>query len=336
MRNTYTITTTLLALICILSLLGGCKKDDNTPTPISNGNGNGTPISANGLVTSWNPVKPYPDQVITLHGGPFNTDPAQNIVDAWGGIFTIISVNDSVLVVQPPSNMEEDYITPGGFTSLIIQSGNSIDTIPYIHWKRMVHVYHMVDNISENVFGQPCRVGDSILFAGSGFTTNGLGVVVAGSTVQTPSAVDSGYHCEASLRLPPDVFGYNEDESIIENHDITIVNSDGRTGTLTLPIGISPRARVTSFDTPVCCYSIADMEQNGTVINIELRGHNLKQCNSAQVLGPVTVPLPLPATYSDHVSWVLTPLNITPGNYTMTIKTCTGGPLSTEYFTVNP
>ena len=324
----------LAALSCLSLLIASCKKDD-TPPPISNGGGGGGSVGTDGLIASWSPVKPYSDDVITLTGGPFNTTASQNIVDAWGGIFSVISASATELVVQPPANME-DIIPVGGYTSLIVQSGSSVDTIPYIYWKRPMDVYHMVDNISENVFGQPCRVGDSILFAGSGFTTNGLGVLVAGNTVNTPTAVDSAYHCEASLRIPPDVFGYQEDESLIENHDITIVNSDGRSATLNLPIGISPRSIVTSFGTPVCCYSIDEMQLNGTVINIELFGRNLKQCNTATLYGPVTLPLALPATYSSHVSWVLTPGNIVPGNYSMSILTCNGGPLSTAYFTVNP
>ena len=327
--------TFLLVLSSLILLICACKKDDDTPPTSNNGGGGIGPPVGGDIVASWSPVKPYADDVITITGGPFTTNASQNIVDAWGGIFTVVSVSATELVVQPPANME-DIIPVGGFTSLIVQSGNSADTIPYIYWKRPMGVYHMVDNLSEFVFGQPCRVGDSILFAGSGFTTDGLGVLVAGNAVSMPTAVDSGYHCEASLRIPPDVFGYEEDESIIENHNITIVNSDGRTATLNLPIGISPKARVTGFDTPVCCYSISEMLTNGTVINIELTGHNLKQCNTAQVIGPVTIPLPLPATYSDHVSWVLTPGNLTPGSYTMTIRTCAGGPLSSESFTVNP
>lgn len=280
-------------------------------------------------------MKPYADDVITLTGGPFNTMASQNTVDAWGGIFTVMSVSETELVVQPPDDME-DIIPVGGYTSLIVQSGSKVDTIPYLFWKRPMKVYHMVDNISENVFGQPCRVGDSILFAGSGFTTDGLGVLVAGSSVDMPTAVDSAYHCEASLRIPPDVFGYQEDESLVENHDITIVNSDGRMATLNLPIGVAPKSTVTSFGTPVCCYSIAEMQENGTVVNIELFGRNLKQCNTATLYGPVTLPLPLPAAYSDHVSWVLTPGNLVPGSYSMTVQTCSGGPLSIAYFTVNP
>ncbi len=329
MRN-ISISTVVLCAV----LLHACKKDDDA-TPSPGGGGGGTPVPSNGLVANWSPVKPYADDVITLTGGPFNTSTSQNTVDAWGGIFTVVSVSPTELVVQPPTNME-DIIPVGGYTSLIVQSGNNVDTIPYIFWKRPMQVYHMVDNISENVFGQPCRVGDSVLFAGSGFTTDGLGVMVAGNSVGVPTAVDSAYHCEASLRIPPNVFGYQEDESLVENHDITIVNSDGRAATLNLPIAVAPKSIVTSFSTPVCCYSQSDMSTNGTVINIELYGRNLKQCNTAQVIGPITVPLPLPATYSDHVSWVLTPANTPPGNYTITITTCSGGPLATDYFTVNP
>jgi hypothetical protein len=69
-----------LLSLTLLLLATACKKDDDdTANPSgggNNGGGGGGNIGAD-LITSWSPLVPYRDQVVTFTGGPFNTDLAR-------------------------------------------------------------------------------------------------------------------------------------------------------------------------------------------------------------------------------------------------------------------
>jgi hypothetical protein len=103
-----------LLSLTLLLLATACKKDDDdTANPSgggNNGGGGGGNIGAD-LITSWSPLVPYRDQVVTFTGGPFNTDLAENSITAWGEPFEVLTVTSTQITARPGPNM--DTAVPG-------------------------------------------------------------------------------------------------------------------------------------------------------------------------------------------------------------------------------
>jgi hypothetical protein len=311
--------------ICFLSLTAAiavsfvaCKKDDD-PAPSSGGGGtNGGGTNGTGPFTAWSPLKPYPDDVITLSGGPFNTNAAQNTVSALGDAFTIVSVSATQLQVRPPADFAP---TSGGFSNLYIQSGNSYDTIPYLYWKRPMDLRTLDDNVDQIFFGSPARAGDSVAFNASGCTPTGMSMSLNGQSIPGPFAVDSAYYCTIGFRIPLS-FGSGTDESTLTNAVLRATNADGRTDTLTIAFAPTPDMRIDGIELlgGGSSFSISQMNSNGQVLNFIVEGRYLHST------APWTLTGPSPANgtlgvggYPNEVPLVVNPVSMQPGAYNLSV-----------------
>ncbi|MBL7947266.1 MAG: hypothetical protein JNN32_14475 [Flavobacteriales bacterium] len=314
MRNT-----TFLILGSLLLVIASCKKDDDTPPPTGGGGGNGGGgTNGNGLVTAWSPLKPYPDDVITLSGGPFNTNAAQNAVSALGDAFTIVSVSATQLQVRPPADFAP---TSGGFSNLYIQSGNSYDTIPYLYWKRPMDLRTLEDNVDQNFFGSPARAGDSVVFNASGCTLNGMSMSLNGQSIPGPFAVDSAYYCTIGFRIPLS-FGSGTDESTLTNAMLSATNADGRTDTLTIAFAPTPDMRINDLVLlgGGSTFSISQMNSNGQVLNFIVEGRYLHSTTPWTLTGPSPANGTLGVSgYPNEAPLVVNPVSMQPGAYNLSV-----------------
>jgi hypothetical protein len=310
----------LLSLTLIL-LITACKKDDDTPPSSSGGGGGGKGgggTNGNGLVTSWSPLKPYRDDVITLTGGPFNTNEAMNSVTSLGDAFDIISVSGTQLVVQPPNGWAP---TSGGFSNLYIQSGNAMDTIPYIYWKRPMRVIQLEDNLDDFLFGAPARPGDSVVVYGSGFTPSGMSVNIGGTTQPGPYFVDSAFYGRIHFRIPVSM-GSGDNESTLTTNLLTVSNADGRTDTLTIGWAPTPDMEIYSLDLlgGGSVFGLSEMNGSGQVLNFIVNGKYLRADATWNLSGPSPTNGTLGVGgYPNTVPIVVNPVSMSPGNYTLQI-----------------
>ncbi len=316
--------TQLLIAITGLVLVAGCKKEDDT-APSPGGGGGGTDTTGNngsGLVTSWSPIKPYYDDAVTLIGGPFNTDPAQNSVVSVGYDFDILSVSSTQLVVRAPDN----FLPVGGLVgSLLINSGGVLDTIHNVHWKQPMNLLVLADNFDDGLAGAPGRPGDSLLFEGRGFTTNGMVVTINGQGM-APIAVDSALQCDLSFRVPVNM-GVGEDESVITTAFVVATNADGRSDTLTIPWGASPDQEVFSLELlgGGGFFDQSDMVNNGQVFNFTVNGRYLFGSTPWILWGPSPGIQAAAGTlgvggYPNEAHLVINPASLALGTYQMNVE----------------
>jgi hypothetical protein len=322
----------LLLSLLALALIASCKKEDDN-APSGNGGGGGTDTTGNGgngLVTSWSPVKPYPDDAITLTGGPFNTDVAQNSVVSLGDDFDILSVSGTQLVVRAPVGF---YPIGGGVAGLFIQSGSAADTINPLYWKRPMNLITFADNLDDGLAAAPARPGDSLVFDGSGFTLSGMSVMINGQGMPA-IAVDSSLQCEMSFRVPVSM-GVGEDESVITTATIVATNADGRSDTLTFPWGASPDHEVFGIELEGggVFFDQSDMVNNGQVFNFRVYGRHLFGSTPWTLWGPGVGQVNTAGTlgvggYPDEAWIVINPAGLALGTYNLQLA---GGSI---YFTL--
>ena len=311
-----------LAAFIALSAVA-CKKDDDTP-PSSGGGGGGNNNggggnNGSGLVTGWSPLKPYPDDLITLTGGTFNTDLAQNSVSALGDEFTIESVTTTQLQVRPPAGFEP---TAGGFSNLYIQSGNNYDTIPYIYWKRPMDLLHLEDNVDQIFFGSPARAGDSVVFNASGCTPTGMSLSLDGQSIPGPFAVDSGYYCTIGFRIPVSL-GSGTDENATTTGVLTATNADGRSDALSITWAPTPDMRIDGIELigGGSVFSISEMNSNGQVLNFRVFGRYLHSTAPWTLSGPSAASGTLGVGgYPNEVPLVVNPVSMQPGAYNLSVQ----------------
>lgn len=309
----------LILTFCAV-LITACKKEDD-PTPSGGGGNNGGGGTGSGLVTSWSPQKPYYDDAITLTGGPFNTDPAQNSVVSLGDDFDILSVSSTQLVVRAPSG----YFPAGGSNgTLFITSGSGADTLPLI-WKRPMNILTFADNLDDGLSAAPGRPGDSLVFDGSGFTTNGMQVTINGNAMG-PIAVDSAMSCDLSFRVPVSM-GAGEDESVITTAFVVATNADGRSDTLTIPWGASPDEEVFSLELQGggVFFDQSDMVGNGQVFNFTVNGRYLFSSTPWTLWGPIAGQQADAGTlgvggYPNQASIVINPGSLALGTYNLVVE----------------
>lgn len=270
--------------LCCAVLLIACKKEDEPAPSSGGGGGGGTGNNGSGLVTSWSPVKPYYEDAITLNGGPFNIDVAQNSVVSLGDDFDIVSVSSTQLVVRAPEN----FLPVGGLvSSLFINSGGGLDTIHAMNWKRTMNLLSLADNLDDGLSAAPGRPGDSLVFDGSGFTTSGMSLSVDGQGIPGPIAVDSSLLCTMSFRVPVSL-GQGEDESVITTATLIATNADGRSDTITFPWGASPDEEVFNIELEGggVFFDQSDMVGNGLVFNFKVNGRYLFTSTPWTLWGP--------------------------------------------------
>lgn len=311
--------------ISFAALIIGCKKEDDT-APSPGGGGSGTDTTGNngnGLVTAWSPVKPYPEDAITLTGGPFNTDAAQNSVVSLGDDFDILSVGGTQLVVRAP----DGFFPVGGLVStLFITSGAASDTIQSMNWKRSMKLLSFADNFDDGLSAAPARPGDSLLFDGSGFTTSGMSLSINAQGMPGPIAVDSSLWCELSFRVPVNL-GQGEDESMITTATIIASNADGRSATLTFPWGASPDEEVFNIELQGggVFFDQSDMVGNGLVFNFKVNGRHLFGSTPWTLFGPGVGQLAASGTlgvggYPDEAWVVINPASLALGTYQLQVE----------------
>jgi hypothetical protein len=310
----------LLAALALIVISAACKKEDDNAPP-SNGGGGGpdtTGTGGSGLITGWSPISPYRDQEVTFIGGPFNTNPAQNSITAWGEPFDIISVSSTQIVAVPGPNMQTAV---PGYNSVIITSGSAVDTIPYVYWRRPFDLLHFEDNLDDWVFGAPPRPGDSVVFNCISATFAGMSVSINGQNIPGPFAVDSAYYCTLGFRIPV-TMGTGTDESEITTALLSATNADGRTDTLT--IGWAPTPDMEIFDLQLLgggsTFDLSDMNGGAQVLNFMVVGKYLHP-NSPWVLSG---PSPAGGTYGsasypNEAFIVVNPISMQPGNYTLAL-----------------
>lgn len=309
-----------IAPLAIALLVASCQKDDDTP-PTSGGGGNGVDTTGNngsGLVVSWSPINPYRDQEVTFTGGPFNTDPAANNITAWGEPFDILSVTSTQIVARPGPNMQTAV---PGYNSVIINSGNAADTIPYVYWKRPFDLLHFEDNLDDWIFGAPSRPGDSVVFNCISATYEGMSVNINGQSMPGPFAVDSAFYCTIAFRIPVSM-GVGTDESTTTIAFLTATNGDGRTDTLT--IGWAPTPDMEIFGLELIgggsTFDLSDMNGLGQVLNFRVYGKYLHNNQSWTLTGPSgTVGAWGTGDYGNESFIVINPISMQEGAYALSL-----------------
>ena len=308
-----------LALLTIMLIaLTGCKKDK---TPPSGGGGSGGTggTGGGGLVTSWSPVVPYPDDVVTFTGGPFNTTPGQTSIMVVNEPFEILDITATQITARPPLDM---FIAAGGYNAPIITNGGVVDTIPYMFWKRPLELMSLLDNVDQFISGAVSRAGDSLVFRATGCTPGGMSLSLDGVNIPGPLAVDSDYICTIAFRLPVQ-FGTGSDETFITTAELRATNGDGRTHTLEIPYAPTPDMRIDGLELlgGGNLSSISALSSNGLVLNFRVYGRYLN------ALAPWTLSGPAPASgtlgvggYPSEVPIVLIPGSMQPGTYILSVE----------------
>lgn len=310
----------LLTLTCI-ALIAGCKKDDDNAPPTGGGSGGGTDTTSHiggDLVTSWSPLVPYRDQEVTFTGGPFNTDPAQNTITAWGEPFEILSVDSTHITARPGPNM--DTAVPG-YNSVIITSGNVVDTIPYVYWKRPFRLLFLEDNLDDWISGAPSRPGDDVSFRCISATYSGMSASVNGQSIPGPIVTDSAYYCIITFRIPVSM-GSGSDESTHTTALLSATNADGRTDTLT--IGWAPTPDMEIFGLELVgggsSFDLGDMIGNGQVLNFRVYGNYLHSGRPWTLSGPSgTVGTWGTSDYGPEAFIMINPVSMQEGLYTLSL-----------------
>lgn len=310
-----------IILLSTLTILSSCKKDDDNTPSAGGGNGGGTDTTGtngNGLVTSWSPVNPYRDQEVTFTGGPFNTDPAQNTITAWGEPFEILTVSSTQIIARPGPNMQTAV---PGYNSVIITSGNAVDTIPYLYWKRPFNLLHFEDNLDDWIFGAPPRPGDSVVFNFISATNTGMSISINGQSMPGPFAVDSNFYCTVAFRIPVSM-GVGSDESVVTTALMSATNADGRTDTLT--IGWAPTPDMEIFGLELIgggsTFDLSEMIGGGQVLNFRVYGKYLHSGQTWTLTGPSgTVGAWGTGNYGNEAFIVINPISMSAGTYNLWI-----------------
>ncbi|MFZ1687273.1 MAG: IPT/TIG domain-containing protein [Flavobacteriales bacterium] len=315
---------TLLALLAISLVITSCKKEDDPP-PANGGGGTGGGPNGIGLITSWSPVKPYPDDDITLTGSGFDTDLADNTVTVVGQPFTIVSASSTQLVVRPPQDFASQ-LPVGSFGTLLLESGASADTIYPLYYKRPMTLLGFDNNLDEWWVGAPPRVGDSVQYNAIGCTLQGMSVSFNGAAA-TEIDVDSAYYCLIRFRMPLSL-AVGNDETAFTTMVMTATNSDGRTDTLTQQVASSPHMVIADVEllNGAGPFDISDMNSNGDVLNFRVSGRYLKSCAQWELSGPSPTTGTLGVGgFPSEAFIVFSPLSMVAGNYQIVVLDCDGG-----------
>lgn len=312
-----------LAIICFtaLAVVSSCKKDDDTASPSGGGNngggGGGGPVGGE-LVTSWSPLVPYRDEVVTFTGGPFNTDITQNSIIAYGEPFEIISVDSTQIVARPGPDM--NTAVPG-YNTVIVTSGNVVDTIPYIYWKRPFRLLFLEDNLDDNISGAPARPGDRVEVRCISATLQGMSASINGHPIPGEITVDSNYYCIITFRIPVSM-GSGTDESEHTTALLSATNGDGRTDTLT--IGWAPTPDMQIYDLDLVgggsVFDLSEMNGNGQVLNFQVTGEYLHNGQSWTLTGPSgTTGSWGSGNYGSVAPIVINPVSMQEGSYVLSL-----------------
>lgn len=306
------------ATLAMLILVAACKKDDDdTANPGGGGNNGGGNVGAD-LITSWSPLVPYRDQVVTFNGGPFNTDMAQNSITAWGEPFEVISVTSTQITARPGPDMQTAV---PGYNSVIITSGNAVDTIPYVYWKRPFDLMFLEDNLDDIYSGAPSRPGDRSVFRCISATTTGMSISVNGQAITDAITVDSGYYCTLTFRIPVSM-GTGDDESQQTTALLSATNGDGRTDTLTIGWAPTPDMEVYGLELVGggSSFDLSDMISNGQVLNFRVYGNYLHAGQPWTLTGPSgTVGVWGTGNYGSESFIVINPVSLQDGYYVLSL-----------------
>lgn len=264
------------------------------------------------------PLVPYRDQVVTFNGGPFNTDMAQNSITAWGEPFDVISVTSTQIAARPGPDMQTAV---PGYNNVIITSGNAVDTIPYVYWKRPFDLMFLEDNLDDIYSGAPSRPGDRSVFRCISATTTGMSISVNGQAITDAIAVDSGYYCTLTFRIPVSM-GTGDDESQQTTALLSATNGDGRTDTLT--IGWSPTPDMEVYGLELVgggsSFDLSDMISNGQVLNFRVYGNYLHAGQPWTLTGPSgTVGVWGTGNYGSESFIVINPVSLQDGYYVLSL-----------------
>ncbi len=304
--------------LAMLILAAACKKDDDdTANPGGGGNNGGGNVGAD-LITSWSPLVPYRDQVVTFNGGPFNTDMAQNSITAWGEPFDVISVTSTQITARPGPDMQTAV---PGYNSVIITSGNAVDTIPYVYWKRPFDLMFLEDNLDDIYSGAPSRPGDRSVFRCISATTTGMSISVNGQAITDAITVDSGYYCTLTFRIPVSM-GTGDDESQQTTALLSATNGDGRTDTLTIGWAPTPDMEVYGLELVGggSSFDLSDMISNGQVLNFRVYGNYLHAGQPWTLTGPSgTVGVWGTGNYGSESFIVINPVSLQDGYYVLSL-----------------
>ncbi|MBL7953734.1 MAG: hypothetical protein JNJ91_01760 [Flavobacteriales bacterium] len=312
----------ILIGILALAFITACKKDDDTPSPSSgantNGGGGGGQVGAE-LITSWSPLVPYRDQEVIFTGGPFNTDITANSITAWGEPFEILAVTETQITARPGPNM--DTAVPG-YNSVIITSGNAVDTIPYVYWKRPFNLMFLEDNLDDIYSGAPARPGDRVSFRCISATPSGMSASINGQSIPTEITVDSSYYCIITFRIPVSM-GVGTDESDLTTALLSATNGDGRTDTLT--IGWAPTPDMEIFGLELVgggsSFDLGDMNSQGQVLNFRVFGNYLHSGQGWTLTGPSgTVGTWGTGDYGNESFIVINPISLQVGYYVLSLN----------------
>ncbi len=306
------------ATLAMLILAAACKKDDDdTANPGGGGNNGGGNVGAD-LITSWSPLVPYRDQVVTFNGGPFNTDMAQNSITAWGEPFEVISVTSTQITARPGPDMQTAV---PGYNSVIITSGNAVDTIPYVYWKRPFDLMFLEDNLDDIYSGAPSRPGDRSVFRCISATTTGMSISVNGQAITDAITVDSGYYCTLTFRIPVSM-GTGDDENQQTTTLLSATNGDGRTDTLTIGWAPTPDMEVYGLELVGggSSFDLSDMISNGQVLNFRVYGNYLHAGQPWTLTGPSgTVGVWGTGNYGSESFIVINPVSLQDGYYVLSL-----------------
>ena len=312
-------------MICIYAFLACVMASCTKNTGNSNGNnggngGNGGGNNSTLSITGFTPLRPYVDDVITITGTGFNTDKTKDTVLINSARATVTSATSTQLVLKLPTEDDMDLSICNCALLQIWTNGKKvIDTTQEINFKRTFAVNYLVDPDNSGLgLGRPA---DSLIFSGSGFTKTGTTLTIDGKAV-TIKKIDSSYYTTASIRLPKDFFGENNDETAAAFKNVVMTNSDGKTSQKSINFLLSPRMDVFSMTPSQGTYSLGALTSSGGVITVTVNGVNLKSDASVHFASNTGVNSQNPLQVSGFPnSTVLTynPGGLVAGNYGVSI-----------------
>ena len=286
----------ILFLSIVAILFNACTKGggnngggNNSGGNGGGGNGGGGGNSAGITVTSISPANPYPDDEFTVIGTGFNTDASKDTVEfgrlingnfgAWhdydstGGC-NVISATTTELKIKAVNTFSLDLASfPNNTNSIAVvqvRSGGKKAVSSVIPFKRLMLLSSITNpDLFGNAIGRP---NDSLVIGGKGFRSTGVSAYIGGTQLSGLKIDSNPNGSKITLRLPKSFFGSENDETIMQDKEVTLVNPDGKIVKKTFKFLISPRMIISSMATEFPTYS----KSSGGVVKVYISGRCLK------------------------------------------------------------
>ena len=269
-----------------LLALSSCSKssnDNNTGGGGSGGNGGGGGTAI--TVTAITPANPYPEDQIVITGTGFNPDKTKDTVEfgdkssfgfhpyhdggSTGYQSQIISATATQLVISAVNTYDlnfSNFVGDQNKTVLQIKANGKTYMTDIIQFKHGLAL-NLINNANRIAYVTGCldliQPGDSIYLDGGGFYKPST-LYIDGVAIPTAKFQDNTI-TRCNLRIPPTVFGEQNNSCLQRKVKFKIVNADGRSVEREYDMPQSPPMVVNDVKFDKASYSHADVSANFTI-----------------------------------------------------------------------